>query len=92
MASRSDWKGAHIGYEAASSEAIVKLSVALEGSGAAAIVYTWEVGLGFDGRYNRQIGPKFTVNGGPFPLLLTATDALGRTGSTRCTPGVTVGL
>lgn len=76
-------------YEAASSAPIVRLEVRLEGNGEPPIVYLFEPGVGADGRFNRRIGPKLTTNG-TFPLVLTAFDTLGRSGSARCAPGVTV--
>ncbi len=89
IAHRSDPKGALIRYDAGSSEPIVEIDVDLEGDGEPAITYRFENKVGNDGRYNRALAPKFTVNG-TWPLIVTAVDAVGRKGSTRCTPGITV--
>lgn len=65
--------------------------MSLEGNGEPPVTYKFENKVGNDGRYNRALAPKFTVNG-TFPLLMTAVDAVGRKSTTRCTPGITVGF
>lgn len=65
------------------------VTIGLEGSGEPPIPYSFPVGTGFDGRYNRAVAPKFTKNG-LYPLVVIATDALGRQGSARCLPGILV--
>lgn len=61
----------------------------LEGDGEPAISISFAVGVGFDGRYVRGLAFKPTVNG-TWPLVVTVHDALGRTSTTTCRPGMTV--
>lgn len=90
-AKRSDPRGMHVAFDAGSSEAIVRIELDLEGDGEPAIPLAFPVGVGFDGRYIRGLNFKPTVNG-TWPLLVSATNAVGRRASVRCTPGVTVGF
>ena len=60
------------------------------GNGEPSVPITFPVGLGYDGRYVRALSFKPTVNG-TFPLVVTATDGVGRKGAVRCVPGMTVG-
>lgn len=76
-------------YEVASGQPIVRMVIDLIGDGENGLEYSFGVGPGFDGRYNRLLGPKFTVNG-TWPLSVTAWDSLGRHSTTVCTPGITV--
>jgi hypothetical protein len=91
QAQRSNPRGMHVAFDAGSSEPIVRIELDMEGDGEPAIPITFPVGLGFDGRYVRGLDFKPTVNG-TWPLLVSATDAVGRKSTTRCTPGVTVGF
>ncbi len=90
-AKRSDPKGLLVRFEAASSEPVVRLDLDLENDGEPAVPVTFQAGVGFDGRYIRALAFKPTVNG-TWPLLVSATDAVGRKASARCAPGVTVGF
>ncbi len=89
QAKRSNPYGALVRFEASSDVPIVKVELDLEGDGEPAIPLTFEVGSGFDGRFVRALAAKFTANG-TWPLVVTASDVRGRTGSARCTPGITV--
>jgi len=89
IARRNDPLGALIRYEAGSSEPIISMDLDMEGDGEPEQTTNFPVRVGKDGRYNRALAPKFTING-TFPLLMTATDALGRKATVRCTPGITV--
>jgi hypothetical protein len=91
QAKRSDPKGLLVRFDLGSSEAIVRLDLDLENDGEPAVPITFPAGVGFDGRYVRALAFKPTING-TWPLLLTATDAVGRKASARCLPGVTVGF
>ncbi len=86
---RSDPRGMLVRFDASSSEPIVRIELDLEGDNEPAVPLNFPTGLGFDGRYVRGLAFKPTVNG-TWPLLVTATDATGRVGQTRCLPGVTV--
>lgn len=90
-AKRSDPRGLHVAFDAGSSEPIVRIEMDMEGDGEPAIPLTFPAGLGFDGRYIRGLNFKPTVNG-TWPLLVSATDAVGRKATARCLPGVTVGF
>lgn len=76
-------------FEAGSDFPIVSLVLDLENDGEPGVAVTFPVGVGYDGRYIRALAFKPTING-TWPLVVTATDAVGRTGQTRCLPGVTV--
>lgn len=76
-------------FDASSPNAIVRIELDLEGDGEPAIPVTFPAGVGFDGRYVRGLFFKPTING-TWPLVVRAFDTLGRSGTTRCTPGVTV--
>jgi Fibronectin type III domain len=91
QAKRSDPKGLLVRFDAGSSEPIVRLDLDLENDGEPAVPVTFPAGVGFDGRYVRALAFKPTING-TWPLLVVATDAVGRKASARCTPGVTVGF
>ncbi len=86
---RNDPKGMLIRFDASSSEPIVRIDLDLENDNEPAVPLNFPTGLGYDGRYVRGLAFKPTVNG-TWPLLVTATDATGRVGQTRCLPGVTV--
>lgn len=78
-----------IRFDAGSSEAILRIELDLEGDGEPSILVNFSGEPGRDGRYFRALAFKPTVNG-TWPLVVTAYDAVGRKGATRCTPGVTV--
>jgi hypothetical protein len=86
---RSDPNGALVRFDASSDQPIVRVDLDLEGDGEPPIQVSFSVGLGFDGRYVRGLAFKPTVNG-TWPLVVTAYDALGRSGVARCEPGMTV--
>lgn len=67
----------------------MRVDLDLVGDGEAAIITSFEVGVGFDGRYIRAMAFKPTVNG-TWPVSVTAWDTAGRTSTTVCSPGVTV--
>jgi hypothetical protein len=89
VARRSDPKGLLVRFDAGSDQPITRVILDLEGDGEPPIEVGFTVGRGFDGRYVRALAFKPTVNG-TWPLVVTAFDAAGRSGSSRCTPGVTV--
>ncbi len=60
---RSDPFGGLIKYEIGSARPITRAEYYCEGNGEPPIVIEFPVTPGFDGRYIRQIGVKFTVNG-----------------------------
>jgi hypothetical protein len=60
---RSDPFGGLIKYEISSARPIVKAEYFCEGNGEPPITIDFPVTPGFDGRYIRQIGVKFTING-----------------------------
>ncbi len=91
QAKRSDPRGLLVRFDAGSSEPIVRLDLDLENDGEPAVPVTFPAGVGFDGRYIRALAFKPTING-TWPLLVSATDAVGRKASARCLPGVTVGF
>lgn len=91
QARRSDPKGLLVRFDAGSSEPIVRIDLDLEDDGEPAVPLTFPAGVGFDGRYVRALAFKPTING-TWPLLVSATDAVGRRASARCAPGVTVGF
>lgn len=91
QAKRSDPKGLLVRFDAGSSEPIVRVEFDLENDGEPAVPITFPSGVGFDGRYVRALAFKPTING-TWPLLVSATDAVGRKASARCSPGVTVGF
>jgi hypothetical protein len=77
-------------FDAGSESPIVRIELDLEGDGEPAIPLTFATGTGFDGRYIRGLRFKPTVNG-VWPLVVTAIDAAGNRGVTRCeAPRVTV--
>jgi hypothetical protein len=63
VAKRSDPFGCLIKYEVASSRPITRAEFYCEGNGENPVAVEFPVGPGYDGRYIRQIGVKFTVNG-----------------------------
>lgn len=63
VARRSDPFGCLIKFEIASARPITRAEFYCEGNGENPVAIEFPVGPGFDGRYIRQIGVKFTVNG-----------------------------
>jgi hypothetical protein len=63
VARRSDVNGCLIKFEFSSARPIVRGEFYCEGNGENPVAIEFPVGPGFDGRYIRQIGVKFTVNG-----------------------------
>lgn len=88
---RSDPLGVLVRFDLGSDQPITRVELDLEGDGEPAVPAVFPTGLAFDGRYIRALAFKPTVNG-TWPLVVTAWDAAGRVGSTRCTPGITVGF
>ena len=86
---RSDPNGLLVRFEVGSGLPIMRIDLDLVGDGEAAIITSFEVGPGFDGRYIRAMAFKPVANG-TWPLSLTAWDTAGRMGTMVCSPGVTV--
>lgn len=91
VARRSDPLGALVRFDLGSDEPITRVELDLDGDGEPAVPVVFPVGRGFDGRYIRALAFKPTVNG-TWPLVVTAWDAAGRVGVTRCSPGIMVGF
>lgn len=79
VAKRSDPLGCLIKYEIASDRPVTRAEFFCEGNGENPVVVEFPVGPGFDGRYIRQIGVKFTVNG-TWVLRVRGFDDQGREG------------
>lgn len=67
----------------------MRVEVDLEGDGEPSLVANYPDEARRSGEYWRGATFKPVVNG-TWPVVVTATDALGRSASTRCTPGMTV--